>query len=54
VPVIRAIIDITGTPHGRRNDGTPVDYSGSGALRREQCDMTSESWNAGATRDGRC
>jgi hypothetical protein len=35
-------------------DGTPVGYSLRAALRREQCDMTPESWNSRARRDGRC
>jgi hypothetical protein len=50
----RAIIDVTGTSHRRRrNGGTPVDYSGRAALRRERCNMMHESLNSGAIRDGR-
>jgi hypothetical protein len=36
------------------NNGMPVGYSGRGAVKREQCDMTHKSLNSGARIDGHC
>jgi hypothetical protein len=55
VPVVKAIIDVTGRPfRSRSNGGTPVGYSGKAALWRKQCDMMLESWNSRAKGNGGC
>jgi hypothetical protein len=42
------------TDRKRRNGGTPVDYSGRIALRREQSGMSAVSQDYEASRDSRC
>jgi hypothetical protein len=48
----RAIVDVPGKRHrSRDNDGTAVGYSGRAALKKEQCDRTTESRSSGARED---
>jgi hypothetical protein len=54
-PFTKAIIDITGkSPQRIRNGDKPVGRLGRAALRREQCDITTERRNRGTRKGGHC